>query len=132
MITGNVAEALINLANKFLEKEQSLPELLSPALMRFAKHENPAVRALLLEHLPFLQSKNPELGWKLFDELTQVSQGLWKHAERCLYYSYSKNFSKVESYLQRILDEGYADEMQTWGRISTLSVLSGHLKLDDF
>lgn len=87
MITGNVAEALIILVNKFLEKEQPFPELLGPALMRFAKHENSAVRALLLEHLPFLQSKNPELGWKLFDELTQESQGLWKHAERCLYYS---------------------------------------------
>ncbi|CAN8141124.1 hypothetical protein THIOSC13_490002 [uncultured Thiomicrorhabdus sp.] len=132
MVTGNVAEALITLANKFLEKEQPFPELLIPALMRFAKHENPAVRALLLEHLPFLQSKNPELGWKLFDELTQESKGLWKHAERCLYYSYNKSFSKVEYSLQRILDEGSADEMQTWGRISALAVLSGHLKLDDF
>ncbi|MBO1926633.1 ATP-binding protein [Thiomicrorhabdus sp. 6S2-11] len=131
MVTGNVAEALITLANKFLEKEQPFPELLIPSLIRFAKHENPALRALLLEHLPFLQSKNPELGWKLFDELTQV-QGLWKHAERCLYYSYDKNFPKVESSLQRILDEGSADGMQTWGRISALAVLSGHLKLDDF
>lgn len=132
MITGNIAEALITLVNKFIEKKQPFPELLIPSLIRFAKHENPAVRALLLEHLPFLQSKNPELGWKLFDELTQESQGLWKHAERCLYYSYDKNFPKVESSLQQILDEGSADEVQTWGRISALAVLSGHLKLDDF
>lgn len=132
MVTGNVAEALVTLANKFLEKEQSLPELLGPALMRFSKHENPAVRALLLENLPFILSKNSKLGWKLFDELTQESQGLWKHAERCLYHSYDKNFPKVESSLQRILDEGSADEMQTWGRISALAVLSDHLKLDDF
>lgn len=132
MITGNVAEALITLVNTFLEKERPFPELLIPALTRFAKHENPAVRALLLEHLPFVQSRKPDLGWQLFDDLIQDSKGLWKHAERCLYYSYHQNFPKVKMVLQLMVDEGLPDQMKTWGRISALTVLSEHLKLDDF
>jgi tRNA uridine 5-carbamoylmethylation protein Kti12 len=130
MITGNVAEALITLVNKFLEQEITIPELLIPTLHRFSKNENQAIRALLLRHLPLLQSKNSDLGWKLFDELTHTSEGLWKHAESCLYYSYHKNYPKVKTVLQRIENEGTPDEMKTWGRISALAVLSEYLNLD--
>src|SRR5690606_17771272 len=67
MATGNIAEALMILVNNFQEKNIVLPELLLPTLLRFASKEHPAVRALILRRLPYLQSWHPRFGWDLFD-----------------------------------------------------------------
>lgn len=123
MARGNIVETLMILANRLLEKGLEFPELLQPTLRRFADDDNPAIRALFLRRLPFLQSKNPELGWDLFDYAIQTSQGLWSSAETCLYYAYHDNFSRVAPYLQRIRNEGTGKDWEVWGRISALASL---------
>ncbi|WKT61912.1 ATP-binding protein [Microbulbifer thermotolerans] len=127
MITGKIVEALMILVNNFQEQNIALPELLPPTLHRFANKEHPAIRALILRRLPYLQSRYPELGWGLFGHAMVDSVGLWKYAERCLYYAYHDHFEKVAPRLERILSEGSQEDMETWGRISALSALTGHI-----
>ena len=127
MMTGDVAEALMILANNLQERGIVFPELLSPTLRRFANSEHPAIRALILRRLPYFQSKNPELGWELFHLAMQDSMGLWQSAEHCLYYAYHDHFERVALLLGRICREGSKKEMETWGRISALSALTEHI-----
>lgn len=127
MMTGNIAEALMILVNNFQERGIALPELLPPTLCRFASNEHPAIRALILRRLPYLQSQNPELGWELFQLAMQDAVGLWQSAEHCLYYAYRDHFEKVAPLLERIRCEGSKEDMETWGRISALSALTGHI-----
>ncbi|CAG9297935.1 AAA family ATPase [Celerinatantimonas diazotrophica] len=131
MMTGNIAEALMILVNNFQEQNIALPELLPPTLRRFASNEHPAIRALILRRLPYLQSRYPELGWDLFFCAMQDSAGLWKSAERCLYYAYLDHFEKVAPLLERLRREGRKEDMETWGRISALSALTGHINFAD-
>ncbi|WMO15280.1 AAA family ATPase [Pseudoalteromonas piscicida] len=132
MVTGKITEALMILVSNFQEQHIELPELLTPTLLRFANKGNPAIRALILQHLPYLQSRNPQLGWNLFDHAMQDSVGLWKFAERCMYYAYRSHFDKVAPLLDRARREGSKEGMVTWGRISALSALTGHIKFADF
>jgi hypothetical protein len=128
MMTGRVAEALMILVSNLQEHDIVLPELLPPTLCRFASNENPAIRAIVLQCLPYLQQKNPELGWKLFGLAMQDSTGLWKYAKRCLYYAYREHFDKVLPLLGLIRREGNEKDMETWGQISALSALHGHVE----
>ncbi len=132
MMSGNVAEALMILANNFQELGTALPELLPPMLRRFASNEHPAIRALILRRLPYFQSQNPDLGWDLFHLAIQDAVGLWQSAEHCLYYAYHDHFEKVAPLLARICREGNKKEMETWGRISALSALTGHIDFANF
>lgn len=132
MTTENVAKALIVLVNKLQENSIALPELLPPTLRQFAKNRHPAIRALILQNLPYLQSQNPELGWELFNLAMHDSTGLWQSAESCLYYAFQDHFDKVLPLLKRICREGSHKDMETWGRISALSALVGHIDLANF
>lgn len=127
MMSGNVAEALMISANNLEKRGIALPELLPHALRRFASNKHPAIRALILRRLPYLQSRNPELGWELFHLAMQDAMGLWQSAERCLYYAYHDHFQKVASLLERICREGSKEDMETWGRIAALAALTGHI-----
>ncbi|MDP3149443.1 MAG: ATP-binding protein [Ignavibacteria bacterium] len=127
MTSGNIAEALMILVNSFQEYDVKLPELFPPILRRFASNEHPAIRALILRRLPSLQYRNPELGWELFHLAIQDAVGLWQSAEHCLYYAYHDHFEKIAPSLERICREGGKEDMETWGRISALSTLAGHI-----
>lgn len=132
MISGNVVEALMYITNNLLENDKEIPKILRTSLIQFAGHEHRAIRALMLRHLPYLQSKNLELGWELFEISMQDSVGLWKSAERCLYYLYYDHFEKVAPSLERIYREGNNEDLETWGRISALASLNGQINFDDF
>jgi len=128
---GKVAEALMILANNLHERKIELPELLPPTLRLFASNGHPAIRALILRRLPYLQSQNSELGWEIFHRTTQYAEGLWESAERCLYYAYHDNFERIAPSLERIRYEGSDKDKETWGRISALSALTGHIEILD-
>ncbi len=132
MARGRVAEGLMILINNLQEHSVSFPELLSPTLRRFAADENRAIRALMLQRLPYLQSNNPELGWHLFHLAMQDTTRLWQTAERCLYYAYRNSFERVFPLLARIKCEGSGKDLETWGRISALSALTEHIDFSDW
>lgn len=125
MTVGHVAEALMITANRFLENGVAFPDGLPPSLRRFAAHEHPAIRALILRRLPYLQSQNSELGWELFERAVHsAAAGFWVSAERCLYHSYHNDFERITPLLERIKSEGSDEDMEAWGRIMALAALS--------
>ncbi|MCC4596020.1 ATP-binding protein [Xanthomonas campestris pv. phormiicola] len=136
MIKGDVAEGLMILANNLHEHGNEFPELLVPTLRRFASDEHPAVRALILRRLPYLQSKVFDLGWDLFHLAMKDAEGLWKIAEPCLYYAYYSHFEVVRPLLSRLRSEGCGKDLKTWGRISALAAMARKIEfaklLEDF
>lgn len=128
MAKGNAVDSLMILATKLLKNRTPLPETLAPALQNFAGDANPAVRAVMLQRLPYLQSLSPELGWQLFDiAMYQTTQGLWKMAGLCLYHAYHQHFETVRPWLAQLASTGSGKDLETWGRIAALAALSSKL-----
>ncbi|MCS5958285.1 hypothetical protein LNO18_15850 [Klebsiella variicola subsp. variicola] len=133
MIRGHIADALMVMAIKLHEEHISWPELLLSTLHQFSTNDHPAVRAVVLRRLPFLQSILPEVGWGVFELIMRKgSEGLWDMAECCLYYTYNHGFDRVSPWLNKIVSEDIKDGLQAWGRISALAVLSGKIENCDF
>lgn len=103
MAKGKAADALMVLANRIREDRLPLSETLENTLRRFAGDYHPAVRALMLRRMPFLQQHYPEFGWELFDIATQnCAPGIWEIGERCLYCAYHHKFDLVAPRLARL------------------------------
>lgn len=132
MVKGDVAEALMILATNLLERGSKFPELLEPTLRRFAGDEHPAIRALILRRLPYLQSKNFEFGWDLLHLIMYEADGLWQEAESCLYYAYHKHFVVVRPLLSRLRNEGNDKDLESWARIMALAAMSYHVDFVEF
>ncbi|WP_434514695.1 AAA family ATPase [Dechloromonas sp. ARDL1] len=129
MVKGDVAEALMIVANNLHERGSEFPELLAPALRRFARDEHPAVRSLILRRLPYLQSKAFDFGWDLLHLAMQDADRLWEIAEPCLYYAYHSHFEVVRPLLARLRNEGSGKDLETWGRISALATMARQIDL---
>ncbi len=133
MARGHVVEALMIMVTRLHESNLTWPELLAPTLRQFAADEHPAIRALILRRLPYLQSLQPDLGWELFYLAMQEStNGLWTTAEPCLYYAYHRKFDIVVPWLRRLYRDGQDTELETWGRISALAALSKQIDFSTF
>lgn len=127
---GDCSRALFTVANHFLETDTAWPHSLEPMLYQAAAYPHPAIRALILQDLPYLQSKNTTLGWSLFDTIMrQHNSGLWQHAEKCLYYACRPNFEIVSPWLDFLKEHAISEDFETWGRISTLAGLIGKIEL---
>lgn len=132
MAKGDIADALMILTSRILERDEQLPALLPPTLRRFANDEHPAIRALILQRLPFLQSMVFDLGWNLFEIAIKESAGLWNIAEQCLYYAYHNHYETVKPLLLRLRSEGVDKDLETWGRISALANITGYIDFNEF
>jgi hypothetical protein len=133
MIRGDVAEAVMIIATQWAETHRPFPELLVPTLRRFARDPHSAVRALILRRLPYFQDHAPELGWEIFYlAMEDEDERLWQVAEPCLYYAYHNHFDIVSRVLECMVITATGKTLETWGRISALAALSGHIDLHDF
>lgn len=132
MRRGHIVEALMVLTNRLLKSNVEFPELLAPALLRWAKDEVPAIRALVLRRLAYLTSQDATLGWKIFENAMAVPSGLWGQAESCLYYAYADDFEKIAPYLSQILLTGEEDDLEVWGRISALAAFRQKIDISRF
>ena len=127
-IHGVAAQSAIRLCNRLLEKEQPVPELLLLLLRNVASDTAIYVRIPVLQHLPFLMYKKPDLGWQLLADIFKEPQShLWEYTGKCLYNQYQNNFGRVAPYLNRLLHEGIGETSSIWGRLSTLASLAGHI-----
>lgn len=128
---GVATGSAVTLWQQTHSRKWSQPELMEPLLEWCARHPNLAARAALLHRLPYLVQENPDLGWHLFDLVLDDASGfLWSVAEQTLYYNYHDDFSRVEKYLDRIENEALDEAGETYGRITTLSYLAGHISQD--
>lgn len=132
MVRGDVVDALMIVASNLAEQGCDFPELLMPALSRFASDPHPAIRALVVRRLPYFQSKAFGPGWDLFDRAMRDPEKLWVIAEPCLYHAYHGHFDIVEPLLARLRVEGSGDSLETWGRISALAALDGQTDFSTF
>lgn len=133
MARGHVVEALMIMATRLHENNLPWPEFLTPTLRQFAADESAAIRSLILRRLPYLQSLQPDLGWKLFEFAMQDSTtGLWATAEPCLYHTYHQKFDIVEPWLSRLYHDGQGKDLETWGRISALAAFSKNIDFSAF
>lgn len=131
-VRGKVAEAAAVLCNGVLNRKAQLPELLLPLLRHFSRDSVAAVRVSILRHLPYIAAKDHEIGWMLFDDIFRETQDfLWRHGEQFLYYQYHSAFERVSPYLDRIRTEAPEVAGDSWGRIATLSCLSGLKDFED-
>ena len=121
MAQGDVADALMGLATHLGEIGIRWPDLLSPVLRAFCTDAHPAIRAVILRRLAYLQQAASELGWELFSMLMHgETKGLWKYAEACLYYAYHRRIDLVQPWLTRLGEQGGDEDLETWGRLSAL------------
>ena len=133
MARGNAAEALMIAANQLEKNGVPWPDLLPHALRLFAADKNPAIRALMLRRMPYLQTHYPALGWELFELAMQDrADGLWTMAEPCLYHAYHQRFDVVGPWLIRLYREGNGKDFEIWGRISALAALSKQMEFAAF
>jgi len=125
---GVAAGSAVILWQQMHSREESKPKLMDPLLGWCARHPNLAARAALLHRLPYLVQENPDLGWHLFDLiLDDAPEFFWPIAEQTLYYNYHDDFTRVEKHLDRIENKALDEAGETYGRIMTLSHLSGHV-----
>lgn len=133
MRRGNIAEALIILANQLEASGIQWPDSLPAALRIYAGDKHPAVRAVMLRRMPYLQDRFPELGWELFDlALKESAEGLWAIAEPCLYYAYHQKFKIIAPRLAQLYRAGYSKDYEVWGRISALAAFLQHIDFSNF
>jgi GTPase SAR1 family protein len=129
MAKGNVADALMILATQLQKESTVWPDILASTLLKMAGDTHPAVRAVVLRRLAYLQHIAPDFGWDIFYQAMQKdSSGLWKIAEPCLYYAYYKQFELVQPWLDQLYREGKDKDLETWGRISALAAMSDLVK----
>jgi hypothetical protein len=129
---GVLAGTAMSLYCRWLELDKPIPRLLPPLLRRFASDPVLGVRVSILNRLPFLVHRDPELGWALFGDTFREQQGvLWVEAEGLLYYNYRHSFDRVGPLLARISNEAPEVAGETYGRIATLSYLADHLVTDE-
>lgn len=131
-VRGEVAEAAAILCNRVLNRNAQMPELLPHLLRHFSRDSVAAVRVSILRHLPYIAAKDHDLGWMLFQDIFREAQDfLWRHGEQFLYYQYHSAFERVWPYLDRIRTEAPEVAGGSWGRIATLSCLSGLRDFED-
>lgn len=131
-IRGNAAEAVMILATRWRELGRSLPAGLDDCLLTFSRDPHPAVRGTILKRLPWFMQYERPLGWTLFENATEnADERLWELAEPTLYYTYAKEFARVRECLHRLEVHGLGKARETWGRISMLCCLSGHVAWSD-
>jgi hypothetical protein len=129
---GKAAGAATLVCVNLLEADIDVPRSLVALLMAFAHDRARGVRAAVLNRLPYIAHKAPELGWRLAHQaFREPSSRLWQHGERFLYYQYRDAFPQVEPLLEKLRSEALDSAGATFGRISTLSSIAGHIPLSE-
>ncbi len=130
---GIVGGAAIEILNLILDSNQISYKSITNIIFKLAKDKALEVRASLLQNLAYTGYKNKELGWQIFNTIFDKTQThLWALAERFLYNQYYNNFEMVKPCLDRIKKEAINEAGATWGRLSALCMIQGHINKQEF
>ena len=128
-VRGKTGEGIILLASNLLRKEDWLHPLIFPLLFRFATDPHPGVRVSILTHLTDFGQYDPEGAWKLYRSIFQTPHSLlWGYGEPFLCDQSNRYFKNVKHYLERIRKEAFDIAAKTWGKVSTVACLFGHIQ----
>lgn len=128
---GHVGRGISKLCNRLLGAEAEVPELLYPLLRHLIKISKQAA-ITIIDAIPYITYKKPEWGFQLFSDIYDSAEPVcpWGWAQRHLYYQYNDNFKYTAPYLAKMLQSGETEAIQSWGLLSTMSHLAGHLTQD--
>lgn len=130
---GVVANSAIEVLNKLLDMGIEPFESIISLIEQLANDKAQEVIAALLWSLPYTGYKSKELGWKIFNIIFNKKQThLWALAERFLYNQYYQNYEMVKPCLDRIMNEAIDEAGATWGRLSALCMIQGHINQLEF
>ncbi|MEZ5104496.1 MAG: hypothetical protein R2757_08370 [Draconibacterium sp.] len=130
---GVVGKSAMEVLNKLLDLELKPSESIISIIKQLAADKAQEVRAALLWNLAYTGYKNKELGWQIFNIIFDRTQAhLWASGEKFLYHQYYENFEKVKPYLNRIKSEAINETGATWGRLSALCMIQGHIDQQEF
>ncbi|HEV2147725.1 MAG TPA: ATP-binding protein [Longimicrobiaceae bacterium] len=132
---GVAAIAAVNFCNHLIEHERPIPDLLIRTIHTFAGDPEPSTRTGVLRSLPFTVWARPEVGWPIVESVLRsdpempraTPPTLWRYLEPVLYYQYYQHFDRVAPLLNRLCLEALESAAETYGRISALSWLTGHI-----
>lgn len=145
-VRGKIAEAAVRMAVACVDSRADIPAMLRTVLRLFVRDESPAVRAMIVQHLPYFISRKLDFGWELFGLAMEGAESeLWVVAGNCLYWAYHAQYERTSPYLANLLttalqeaideskggDSDRRSAMGTWARIATLSSLTGHVPHDE-
>ncbi len=130
---GIVGKSAIEVLNKLLDIGLKPFESIISIIRQLAVDKAKEVRAALLWNLAYTCYKNKELGWQIFNIIFEKTQTLlWVLGENFLYNQYYENFEMVKPCLDRIKNEALSDAGATWGRLSALCMIQGHINQQEF
>ncbi|TKG97196.1 ATP-binding protein [Puteibacter caeruleilacunae] len=130
---GIVGESALKVLNRLLDLDIKPFEAIIVLVERMAVDKEQEVRGALLWDLAYTVYKNQELAWQIFNLIFNKKQVyLWGLAERFLYNQYYENFAMVKPCLDRIKNEAIDDIGATWGRLSALCMIQGHVCQEEF
>lgn len=128
---GVLTSCIMILCNFSLKNKVTIDINLQHLLESLSLSAYSSVKSRILAYLPYTIQEAPDFGWLIFDNIIQgMNPKLWNIAEHVLYYNTSKNFLRIKRYLDKIYADFLTVAGVTWGRISTLSVISGLLSSD--
>ena len=131
-VRGITARGSLHLYNRLIEKESPFPDALTLLLEEFSHNLVDGVREALLSGLAFTTLRHPDFGWALFDiVIKDASINQWIWIEPILYYNYHSHFDRVIPCLEILHSLGSPETDEVYGRIAMLSVLAGHIELED-
>jgi hypothetical protein len=130
---GVVAKSTIEIMNKLLDIGIEPSEPIISIVDQLARDRAQEVRAGLLWNLAYTGYKNRDLSWQIFNVIFNDKQTLlWALAERFLYNQYYQNFEMVKPWLDRIKNDAIEEAGATWGRLSALCMIQGHINKQEF
>ncbi|MEW5925912.1 MAG: hypothetical protein AB1941_00360 [Gemmatimonadota bacterium] len=132
---GVAAIAAVNFCNHLIEHERAIPDLLVRTIHAFAGDPEPSTRAGVLRGMDYTVWARPEIGWPIVEAVLRpdpempaaTPPALWPYLEPVLYHQYREHFDRVAPFLSRLRLEAIESAAETYGRISALSCLAGHL-----
>jgi hypothetical protein len=136
---GVAAGAAVRFCNHLIEHERPVPELLLQVIRTFASDPQPSTRVGVLHNLTSTIWARPEIGWPVFELIFQsdpalpgaTPAALWKYVEPVLYYQYRKHYERVRPLLIRLRSGALGLAAETYGRISGLCWLAGHITAEE-
>ncbi len=128
---GHLLQSIIAVLTQSYKEHESGSEVLKNIACHRSIRLDSYSKSYVLSRLPFIIYHDSNLGWKIFDNIfLEIDDDGISFVEAVLYNNYSRTYPKVKEYLDCFVDNHIEEAYESWGRISSLAYLSGHVSWD--